>query len=166
MPEDDNTDAPEDVPSEDDTVLGGEHEDEFNFEAFSARLSAGKYDGNLLVMAAALHTRGISLNVRRWRCTFRDESYLEEDVSAEVADYAEQWWNVPGQGWGYITALLGDNVRSNIRPARAVLYGICRSELRMTERDARRALKLTAAEVMACFDWDEVEPPGFTEDPA
>jgi hypothetical protein len=152
----------EQVPSETDTLLGGESGDEFDLVQWEMRLRAGKYDGHIIEMAAMLYERAIVENTRRWRCTFRDCVYTEEDVSGEVAEHAEMF---ASQGWGYLTALMGDNVRSTIRPARAILYGICRGELKMTDRDARRAIKMTAQDTLACFDWYEVPSPGKSVGP-
>lgn len=163
------SDAAPAVPTEAEILTASEDED-FDFETWAIALDAGKYDGFLLMMAAGLHSRGISLNVRRWRCTFRDRVFTEEDISAESADWAETFAradNRPDWGWGYITALLGDNVRATIHPARSVLYGICRGEFGMKDRDARAALKkMTAVEVMGCFDWYQVESPGKVDRPA
>lgn len=148
------------VPSEDDTLLGGDNGNDFDIDRFDTRVKAGKYDGHLILMTAMLHDRAISENRRRWRCTFRDVAYLEDDVDGEVAEHAERF---AGQGWGLLTALLGDNVRATIRPARAVLYGICRAELGMDHRTAARTIKMPAKDILACFDWYEVDPPGKSE---
>lgn len=148
------------VPTEDDTLLG---DDGFDLQVWEARLSAGKYDGFIVTMAAMLHDRGISMNVRRWQCEFRGETYTEEDVDGEVAEFAEKF---ASQGWGFLSALLGDNIRATIKPARAILYGICRAELKMTDKDARRAIKMPAKDIMASFSWYEVPSPGKDEEPA
>lgn len=158
MPEEEVT-----VASEDETLLGGESGNDFDIDRWQARLAAGKYDGHVVVMAAMLHDHAIKANTRRWRCTFRDVVYTEDDIDGDVAEHAERYAQ---QGWGYLTATLGDNVRAVIKPARAILYGICRGELSMSDRDARRAIKLPAKEVMGCFDWYEVESPGKPEGPA
>jgi hypothetical protein len=150
------------VPTEDDTLTTGP-DDGFNLEAFDIRVKAGRYDGNLIQMAGMLYDRGIAENSRRWRCTFRDVAYTEEDLDATVAGYAEEY---DGRGWGILNVVIGDNVRLAIKPALAILYGICRGELGMDHKAARRALKLTHSEVMACFDWYEVPSPGKDERPA
>lgn len=151
------------VPTEEDTLLGGESGNEFDIDVWQIRLIAGKYDAHIIAMAALLHDHGIAQNVRRWRCTFRDVVYTEEDFDGFAAEHAEKFY---GQGWGVLTYLLGDNVRSNIGPARAILYGICRGQLGMDLQHAKRAIKLPAREIMACFDWYQVESPGKDEAPA
>ncbi len=155
------------VPTEDDTLLGGESGNEFDIDIFDIRVKAGRYDGWLMPMQALLHDRGILENTRRWRCEFNGETYDEEMLSGESADHAERFAIAEGQkiqGWGLISAFIQDNVRRNIGPPRAVLYGICRGELGMTDLEARRAIKLPAAQIMACFSWyDLAESPGKDE---
>lgn len=163
MSQPDDPVAPE-MPSEDDTLTGGDDGDSFDLDRFTARLVAGKYDGFEVAMSGLLHARAISENTRRWVCTFKERPFREEDLPAEVAEHAEHF---ASQGWGYLTAMLGDNIRAYIGPARAVLYGICRAELGMDDRRARLELKaMTAQEVLGCFDWEQVTSPGKDGPPA
>lgn len=149
--------------SEDDTLLGGESGDEFDFGIWEKRLSAGKYNGWKMLMQAALHQSCIDENTRRWKVTFRGFDYTEDGVLADVAEFAERYAN---QGWGFITATINDNVRAVIGPARAVLYGICRGHLNMDHKAAVRATSMPAKEIMGCFEWYEVESVGKAEEPA
>lgn len=146
-----------DAPTEDETLLGGESGNDFDFDRWSKRLATGKYDGHVIEMAGALHQRAMDLNTRRWKVHFQNLDFTEDTISAEAAEHAERF---SGLGWGFITALVGQNVGANIRPARAVLYGIARADLGQSDQMARVATRMPAATLLDLFSYVEVDPVG------
>jgi len=151
-----------DAPTEDETLLGGETGNDFDFERWSMRLGTGKYDGHLLEMSAALNQRAMDENTRRWTVDFGDRTWTEDDYPADAAEHAERY---SGLGWGFITALVGQNVAANIRPARAILYGLARSEMGLPDAGARQSIQGSASELLGRFSYVEVDSPGKTEPP-